>query len=106
MKAPPHRSIRPALALALCAGLLCPPASAQSEAPAGVDAPAASRGGVDHAVSVARRQMAGGQLVAARETLKQALAAEGTLMSGPAIAEALELHKELQRAIRQANPVD
>jgi Flp pilus assembly secretin CpaC len=105
MKTLPHRSVRPALAIALCAGLLWPLASARSEtppAPGGVE----GSGGTDHAISVARRQMSRGELIAARATLKQALAAEGSLLAAPVVAEALELHKELQRSIRQANPVE
>jgi Flp pilus assembly secretin CpaC/tetratricopeptide (TPR) repeat protein len=109
MKTHPHRSVRPALALALCAGLLCPLAAhGQLGAPAdGALTPgAAGERGIEHAIAAARRQMSHGELIAARETLKQALSAEGSMLAGPAVSEALELHKEVQRAIRQADAVE
>ncbi|MFG0284339.1 MAG: hypothetical protein ACF8R7_07940 [Phycisphaerales bacterium JB039] len=100
MKTLPHRSIRPALAMALAAGLLTPLAMAQP-----IPAAPPATVSLDDALVVARRQMAEGQLVAARDTLLAALRSEGQLV-GPAMAEALQLNKEVKRAIREADAVE
>ena len=100
MKTLPHRSIRPALAMALAAGLLTPAALAQPS-PTATSATVS----LDDALVVARRQMGEGQLVAARDTLQTALHADGQLV-GPAMAEALELNKQVKRAIREADAIE
>ncbi len=103
----PLRSIRPALAIALCAGLLPPVAVAQSSSPGtALAAPGGSASAVENAMVVAKRQMARGELIAARATLQAALHTGGPLLVGPAVAEALELNKQVTRAIRSADPVE